>query len=133
MLARGIPANRQSPSGLIVAVRLCWYAAAPAGVKIAVKPPGMFWSIFRSSGPRQKPDRSGLPSEARGVARDVADVVCCAATPESVTRTATMHVINTATFASGSIPTQFMAVPRGEILRLLHGECGEHGLTGMGH
>src|SRR5262245_44162862 len=84
MLARGIPANRHRPSGLIVFVRFCSYAAAPAGVKIALKPPGTFLSMLRSNGPRQKPERSGLPSTVRGVGRAGtvrgALVGCCART-----------------------------------------------------
>src|SRR5215211_4643257 len=84
MLARGIPAKRQRPSGLIVFVRFRSYAAAPAGVKIALKPPGTFLSILRNSGPRQKPERSGLPSCVRGAGRAAVErgefVGCCAMT-----------------------------------------------------
>src|SRR5688572_5119858 len=86
MLARGIPANRHRPSGLIVLVRLCSYAAAPAGVKIALNPPATFLSMLRSSGPRQKPDRSGFPSGVLGAGRAAGEApgpdvlgVCCSA------------------------------------------------------
>src|SRR5262245_10798844 len=84
MLARGTPANRHRPSGLIVFVRFRSYAAAPAVVKIALKPPGTFLSMLRSSGPRQNPERSGFPSAVLGAGRAAAVrpafVGCCATT-----------------------------------------------------
>jgi hypothetical protein len=65
MLARGIPANRQSASGLIDFVRLNLYASSPAGVKGG--PPTLLNMPPKISGPFQNPDRSGLPSAERGV------------------------------------------------------------------
>src|SRR6476619_4391009 len=100
MLARGIPAKRHTPSGLIVFVRFLSYAAAPAGVKIALKPPGTFLSMLRSRGPRQNPDRSGLPSDALGVGREAAGAGCCAAVLVAVASAATRQGINTTTLES---------------------------------
>src|SRR5580704_911449 len=65
MLARGIPANRHSASGLIDFARLYLYASSPAGVKGG--PPTPLNMPPKISGPFQNPDRSGLPSAVRGV------------------------------------------------------------------
>src|SRR5579863_9964282 len=64
MLARGIPANRQSASGLIDLVRLFLYASSPAGVNGG--PPTPLNMPPKISGPFQNPERSGLPSAVRG-------------------------------------------------------------------
>src|SRR6266852_1035504 len=65
MLARGIPANRHSASGLIDLVRLYLNASSPAGVNGG--PPTLLNMPPKISGPFQNPDRSGLPSGVRGV------------------------------------------------------------------
>src|SRR6478752_8662328 len=64
MLARGTPAKRQSPSGLIDCVRLYSYAFLPASVKGG---PPVLRKKSRISAPCQKPERSGLPSGIVGV------------------------------------------------------------------
>src|SRR5579863_10172768 len=65
MLARGIPAKRQSASGLIDLVRLFLYASSPAGVNGG--PPTLLNMPPKISGPFQNPERSGFPSAMRGV------------------------------------------------------------------
>src|SRR4029077_16605716 len=64
MLARGIPANRHSASGLIDFAMLFLYASSPAGVNGG--PPTPLNIPPKISGPFQNPDRSGLPSAVRG-------------------------------------------------------------------
>src|SRR3974390_1090924 len=65
MLARGIPAKKDSASGLTDFVSFSLEASSPAGVRGV--PPTPLNMPPKISGPFQNPDRSGLPSAVRGV------------------------------------------------------------------